>query len=105
MNYIVYGLRLRGDRETRYVGMTYRDLTYRLQMHTSRAAMMGDKTPFAQWLLANRGNVEAFKIAETDDKEQAKGTEKILIAACLTMRQRLFNSVHVPANLRLVEAA
>jgi hypothetical protein len=92
--HIVYGLRLNGDREVRYVGETFKRLHDRLIQHTSVAAMGRIEGPFADWLLENRGEIEIFEIATCDDRRHAQETEKALIAQCQLLGQRIFNRKH-----------
>lgn len=100
MRIFVYGLRLKGDRETRYVGETSGPPEYRLHLHYA-AAKKGRIGPLGDWLLANEGAVEAFKIAEVETRAEARATERAIIALCLRMDQRLFNRAGVPRELRI----
>jgi len=96
MSYTVYGLRLKGDREPRYVGITWRGVEYRLRRHFSYSR--GRTGRLSEWLNANRDKIEPFRIAETDDREVAKATEKLAIATLIAAGQRLLNQAHVPGN-------
>jgi hypothetical protein len=103
VSHYVYGLRLRGDPEVRYVGMTSRAVEQRLAGHMSIAGCMPRKTAFCWWLLENRAEIEAFKIARVETLEDAVAHEKVFIAFCLKLDHRLFNRKHVPADRRLPE--
>lgn len=101
MRWTVYGLRLKGDREVRYIGQTQRSLEDRLFNHFSAARHVAGG--LCGWLRVNADEVEAFKIAYTDNLDEARATERVVIALCLRLNHRLFNRAHVPAELRLVE--
>jgi hypothetical protein len=103
MTWTVYGLRLRGNHEARYIGQTMRPLDNRLFNHFNIAAKMPRPTQFAHWLIDNRDEVEAFKIAYADTLVEARTIERVVIGLCLRLEHRLFNRVHVPAHLRLVQ--
>ena len=104
MTFRVYGIRIKGDLEVRYVGQTSRAPTTRLnQLHTEHCMNWhthweGDD--FGRWLHYNRDNVEAFDIAECETRKSAKTTEQVVIALCLRLNHRLFNGDHVPEHLR-----
>ena len=101
MIFYVYGLRLKGDREVRYIGETSYAPEYRLHLHYA-AARKNRTGRLGQWLLSHEGAVESFKIAATDTREDARATERTIIALCLRLNQRLFNLAGVPRDLRLV---
>jgi hypothetical protein len=104
MTFYVYGLRLKGDREVRYVGETSGPPEFRLHLHyaAARKARLG---ALGDWLLSHDGDVEAFKIALVDTRKEARASERAIIALCLRLNQRLFNIAGVPRELRLVEDA
>jgi hypothetical protein len=98
----VYGLRLRGDPEVRYVGATHSALERRFRKHVDDANR--PQTPLARWLAANRGAVEIFGIVsfpETVGRTAVFACERETIALCLKLNHRLFNQMHVPHALRL----
>lgn len=100
---IVYGLRLKGDREVRYVGETHKRRQDRLIQHMTRVRTPRFGRPkhvyaegtFGHWLGAHKGQVEIFDIAECDSKAKARVTEKVVIALCQRLNHRLFNSKHM----------
>lgn len=92
MSYTVYGLRLIGETEPRYIGMTRRPLAYRVKCHLSYACNRIGK--FADWLNDNRELVEAYEIAETADRELAKVIERGIIRTRILNGHQLFNQVH-----------
>jgi hypothetical protein len=94
MSYTVYGLRLKGEKEPRYVGMTRRPTEYRLQRHCSYA--LTRTGPFPEWLNENFRNIEVVPLAKSADREVAKATEKLAILLFLAAGQSLFNQAHVP---------
>jgi hypothetical protein len=98
MSYTVYGIRIRGERETRYIGQTSGDPKTRLTALRCDAG-----AAFLHWLDANRGRLEAFSIARFTTREEAKATEAVVINLCLRLNHRLFNRDHVPAHLRANE--
>lgn len=108
MSYCIYGFRLTGDVECRYVGMTSRtpkarlaDLTAEARWYsnvfTDRVAPDGLK----QWLLDNKGNVDAFNIGKVETKREALDMERTLIALVLQLGHRLLNVQHVPYGQRI----
>lgn len=98
MTFTVYGIRLKGDPEVRYVGLTYKAIQRRLKEHL-RTACCPSLTPR---LHQNIDEIEIFAIASVADREQAKTTEKVIISLCVRLNHRLFNRAHVPLHLRLV---
>lgn len=99
MSFTVYGLRLRGDPEVRYVGSTRHGADRRLNQHFYLTAGMQSGTPFATWLRENRKTIECFTIWEADTGDEALSLERGTIEMCLRLGQRLFNRKHVPAEL------
>lgn len=102
--FYVYGLRLRGEREVRYIGETSGPPEFRLHLHLA-AARKRRIGALGEWLLANEGSVEAFKISAVNTRSEARATERAIIALCLRLNHRLFNIAGVPRELRLVDAA
>jgi hypothetical protein len=100
MKFYIYGLRLKGSHEVRYIGQTVYDPAHRLTNHFLHAKQHMRPTTFVCWLLENGENVEAFKIALVESREEARGTERAVIALCLRLNHRLFNRHGVPADLR-----
>ena len=96
MTYTIYGIRLKGDREVRYVGLTYRDLKTRLRQHRTTPCVRH----LMPWLVEHGEQVEVFPIATTENHEEAKTTEKVVISLCVQLNQRLFNRAHVPPHAR-----
>jgi hypothetical protein len=106
MTYTVYGVRLRGDREVRYVGQSIYPPETRLNglygNHSSKRGGNWHGNTFGQWLIENRDMIEAFEIARCDSREDALATENVVIAICLRFNHRLFNGHQVPNHLRIV---
>jgi hypothetical protein len=100
--FYVYGLRLKGDREVRYIGETSGPPELRLHLHYA-AARKDRIGPLGGWLLEHEGDVEAFKIAAVESKLEARATERTIIALCLRLNQRLFNRAGVPHELRIAQ--
>lgn len=105
--FYVYGLRVKEDREVRYVGETNSLPEFRLYGHYANARCDREylHSALTDWLLENEGNVEAFKIGAADTREEARGLEKAVIALCLRLNQRLFNRTGVPRDLHIVRSA
>lgn len=99
MTWTVYGLRLKGDREVRYVGVTRHTPEKRLFGHHGEWGC--SQRPFPVWLRANKGNIETFAIAKVDTIEEARSHERAIIALCSRLRQRLFNRYGVEPEFRL----
>lgn len=97
MSFTVYGIRLKGDPEVRYVGLTYKPLQRRLKEHL-RTPCCPNLSP---WLRENLDRIDVFAIASVEDREQTKATEKVIISLCARLNHRLFNRTHVPLHLRL----
>jgi hypothetical protein len=97
--FAVYGVRLRGDTETRYIGQTGNPLSVRFAGLKSCETGHRSASLFGQWLHEN--DVEIFRIAECPDRASAKATEAVAIAISLRFNHRLFNRDHVPKHLRI----
>lgn len=100
MTHTVYGLRLRGDTEVRYIGQTRRPLEGRLLNHFSANNLMVWPNEFAKWMRLGAEDIEIFAIAQCDGEVAAKAKERELIAVCIAFQHRLFNVRHVPKELR-----
>lgn len=96
--YTVYGLRLIGSKEVRYVGQTNGPVELRLIGHINAAALRRHNGPLCDWLTANAGQVEIFKIAYAETRAEASGIEKTIIALCSRLEHRLFNQRLLPAQ-------
>lgn len=102
MSYVVYGIRLKGDYEVRYVGFSRYRGQVRLRQHFYMAAREENGTPFAIWLRENHPNIEVFMIWEPDTCDAAVALEHGTIEMCTRLGHRLFNLARVPASLRIV---
>lgn len=105
MSYVIYGLRLRGSSDVRYIGQTMRALEVRLRWHGFQTAHCPVMRPFGVWLRDNGERVECFAIAKADNLLEAKQIERTEISAAIRAGAKLFNRHHVPAALRILEAA
>jgi hypothetical protein len=103
MSYYIYALRLKGDPEARYIGLTSKSPEARLAGHLSIAKCMPRKTVFVHWLLDNRDNIEAIKLGHVETLAEARIAERTFIAFSLRFGHRLFNRNHVPTELMLAE--
>lgn len=101
MSATVYGLRLKGDREVRYIGFTRGDLATRLKKHrNAEPCLPASYMPIRKWVREHGDKVEIFPIAKCDTVAEARKTESILIALCVQLNQRLLNGAQVPASLK-----
>lgn len=103
MSYVIYGLRLKGSPEVRYVGLTSFTPEIRLLHLTREARLYGQRptTGRSGWLLVNKGQIDAFEIARADTKADAHKKEREAVQFCLLLNHRLFNAWLVPAGRRL----
>lgn len=96
--FTVYGIRIRGTDEVRYVGFTRFTPAERLHRHFVTGNY---RRCFKSWLITNRDSLEAFAIIKCRDVPTARAMEKAAIATCALLGHRLHNSDHVPAHLRI----
>jgi hypothetical protein len=101
MKYCVYGVRLRGDKEVRYVGFTRYNGQHRLRQHFQMATREDGGSPFGRWLYEHRADVEVFSIWEPDACDEAVALEHGMIEICTRLGHRLFNRSRVPAALQI----
>ena len=96
----IYGLRLKGGKEVRYIGMTNGSLDVRLNGHVAAARRLGKpyglNGELCAWVAEHGEKVEAFKIAYVENREEAFAYEKAIIALCLRLEHRLFNQRGLP---------
>ena len=102
MIFTIYGFRLKGGHEVRYIGQTRYDPAKRLQFLTWEARQCRMQRPFNDWLLVDGASIEAFAIAHASTHADALRVERETINMALMLGQRLFNHDHVPASMRLV---
>jgi hypothetical protein len=98
--FTIYGLRVQGDREVRYVGQTHDAVERRAAAHVSRRSDLRRSSLYSEWADANHGRIEGFAIATAPTREEAKRLEQVVIGFCLKLNHRLFNYEHVPPQLR-----
>lgn len=103
--FTVYGLRLRGSIEVRYVGFTKFAPAARLARHIADTTYGTPGRALRQWLLANADAVEAVPLCTAKTEVEARAMEKGAIAACAHAGNQLFNSDHMPRNLPKLAAA
>lgn len=106
MTHCIYGFRLVGDTECRYVGMTTHEPADRLKYRMGEARRfvrwkIADPDGLHQWLLKNEGTVEAFTIAKAGTRADALETERAIVAVVLCLGHRLFNHWLVPSHKRI----
>jgi hypothetical protein len=90
--FTIYGLRLKGSKEVRYVGQTAKSPEVRLASHLGTAnSRRPCNRPLREWLAANQSEVEIFKIAYADTREEARAIEAAIIALCSRLQHRIFN--------------
>jgi hypothetical protein len=99
----VYGIRLRGSMECRYVGQTMHDGQIRLASLLSEAKKLvrwqDNPRAFSLWLTDFGDEIEAFTFIECSD-EEARDEERRAVQTCIALGHRLFNRQLVPAPLR-----
>jgi predicted GIY-YIG superfamily endonuclease len=95
MSVTVYGLRLRGGKEARYIGMTG-NFNARLHAHFIGIDSPHRNPQLCDWLRTHNSDVEIFKIASADTRTEAFGIERAIIALCLRLEHRLFNQRGLP---------
>ena len=104
--FTVYGVRVKGEREVRYIGQTAHTPEHRLVHlrgeHGGRwnVCQRPCASHFLCWLHQGRANIEAFEIAVCATRAEAKELERATIAICLKLNHRLFNGDFVPRHLR-----
>lgn len=108
MTFYVYGLRLKGDIECRYVGQTGKASPERRLAESINDAKQRVKEArrlhpdgIHCWLANNAENIEAFKIGGVDTREQARAMERTIIALVLRLGHRLLNVSGVPEEQRI----
>lgn len=89
--FTIYGLRLAGDRETRYIGQTSENPIARLSSHLKAAQRAAHNPEFCEWLRANGPRIEAFAIAKVATRQEALSHERVIVALCQRLNQRLYN--------------
>lgn len=101
MSFYIYGLRLVGERECRYVGMTSHNAQSRLRKLAEDARAGRNSGGLRDWLLENDGQIEAFHIAKVDTRSEAHATERAIVALLLRLDHRLLNFWLVPPESRI----
>lgn len=106
MTFIIYGLRLQGAPEVRYIGLTSHTPESRLVSLTRHSRLYGRRpiVGLSGWLLDNEGAVDAFEITRVEAKKEAHAAERAAVEFCLKLNHRLFNTWLVPAAQRLIPA-
>jgi hypothetical protein len=99
MSYCVYGIRLKGETNVRYIGHTKGTPEARLDWHLKQTIHEPSFRPLLPWARANRDQIEAFKIADCESEKAARVTESVVIALCLRLNQPLLNVAQVPPHL------
>lgn len=99
--YVIYALRLRGDSEVRYVGMTSVSIEARLRGHISYASNHPIPTIYSAWIVDNWREIEVVKIGQANERTEALALERSMMTAMLALGHRLFNRWGVPRDLRL----
>ena len=98
MSQTVYAIRLKGDGESRYIGLTTIPVACRLGNHLSGSPL----SDFHAWLRSNADDVEAVVLGRCEGRANGLALEKAKIKEALALGYRLFNRHHVPgAHVRL----
>ena len=100
--FTVYAIRISGDCEARYIGQTSLSPEKRLSAHFGEAHPSGwaSRTPFDEWLIGHRDEIEAIPLATFGSRLEAKAFERQLICALAKLGNRLFNRDHMPRELK-----
>lgn len=98
--FTIYGLRVKGDKEVRYIGQCA-DVQIRLAGHFTQAKAMPWATNFADWLKHNKDQIEAVILGSAETRDEARKAERAAVAFCLALNHRLYNQWLVPAHKRL----
>lgn len=98
--FTIYGLRLTGSDEVRYIGQTIGSPALRLKGHYASALYRPFNRPLCEWLIANRGSVEAFVIVTAAARGAACVRERVTIQDFAERGDRLFNLYHRPRAIR-----
>lgn len=101
MSITLYALRLRGDPEVRYIGLTERTPEARHIGHILAARRMPRPTSFANWLMDHDEQIEVISLEVVECAQAAQKRERELIAMFLALNHRLFNRHFVPAERRI----
>lgn len=101
-HYKVYGFRLRGGLEVRYVGQTYYEPEFRLVSLRNEGRHAPNPNPVGQWLRQNGDRVEVFLIQQCATRQDALKAERDAIQLLAAVGNRLLNKQH---NLALVAQA
>lgn len=96
---VIYGLRLKGDKEVRYIGQSA-NVAQRLAGHLGTAHSMPWATDFAYWLIENADTVEAVELTTVETREEARRVERNTVGMFVALGHRLFNQWLVPAQHR-----
>lgn len=106
MTYSVYGLRVKGDIELRYVGMTTKTPESRIKFETGMARL-AERTPHYQplpadgisrWLLDNE--IEGIVLATVPTLAEVRVKEREMVVLFARLGHRLFNTWLVPREIR-----
>lgn len=100
MTITVYGLRIKGDKEVRYIGQSA-NVEQRLASHLRSYVRMTWPTDFALWLKHNASEIEAVKLAYAPTREEARKIERMVVETFAALDHRLFNQWLVPPKKRL----
>jgi predicted GIY-YIG superfamily endonuclease len=100
MTFVVYGLRIRGDKEIRYIGHSA-DMNRRLAGHISNSKQMPWATKFATWLRENAPDIEAVQLDVAETRDEARKLERKAVAFCLALDHNIFNQWLVPSERRI----
>jgi hypothetical protein len=103
MSFTIYGLRIKGDIEVRYIGQTGKTLDERLYVALAKAKNNsknhhGIVPDLSRWLLGNE--VESVALTTAATRAEARAKEREMVEAFAKLGHRLFNRWLVPTKLR-----
>jgi hypothetical protein len=101
MTFTVYALRLKGETEVRYIGLTNGDPQNRVCNLRSCEVGLHRASLFGQWLDSHYGDIEALTLATCKDRSEGKAAEIEAITMAVKTGQRLFYRDQVPKAARI----
>lgn len=103
MTFTIYGFRLKGEAEIRYIGLTGNTPESRLYRLTKEACMYGRRPTdgLGGWLLDNEGRVEVINIVRLRTLPEARIAERTAVSALVEGGHPLFNRWLVPRGKRI----
>lgn len=102
MTWDIYGIRLIGDPEIRYVGQTGKGVERRLYEKAYFARRDWGDALMSQWMRDNEGRVEVVVIDTVTSEVDARAAERATVKMLSNIGHRLFNRNLIAREKRLV---